>query len=728
MGVTLLLGLLLTQAPANQRVTSVELRLPPDTDPQVVADAPGLVAVRKGQELTQHAVRKTIERLIETGRLADVVVRAVDVADGVEVIIEAVPVRQLGDVYVDGNHAVSTTELLTAAKMEPGGEVSAERLAEAEEVMRALFARRGYRHVEVISQRTLVESRIDVVFTVLEGEPTRLKSVVFAGESGVAIEKLLGTLQLVPGSVVEQREIDAGLDRLRERLRKDHFYRARVDGPSYDADGNLQVPLFTGPQFQIRIDGNQTFSNTVVASVNNYDGQEALEESVIARIAQRMTSFYQHQGFHDVKVLPRVVVSPDGAKALLTFHIEEGRRVLVRSLRFVGNTAVTTRELTKVLAEVMRNGAPLGGSLPRTSDGLQSQGRVAEPASLNPFEPDPETVLVDDEWRDAASAMQSLYRDRGYLQATVILTDVEIGESGAQATFEIREGPRTDYKSVTVLGAPEGSIPADKSWVALGSPFSRRSLENVRQQIQTALNSKGWLFARVEATFKVENEIAAHATIRTVSGPQVQLGKVIVRGLKRTKESVVRRSLVLKEGKPLKPDDLLDTQRNLIGLGIFSSVDVRVLSPENVEAAKDVVIEVAEQKTFTGEFGFGYSYAEGLRGMVDGQFPNVGGQAISIAAHAQGEPVLRQRSGDQPGRRRERPAGVAADWRAGEHLGLQPGADAVRHRLASRPAVRKVVFDRRSSSPASRRRRVSTGRRRCGCRSSTSPRCATRWR
>ena len=90
MGVTLLLAVLLSQSPQAPIIVGVELRLPTGTEEALVKETPDLVALRKGQRLSVRAVQRTIERLMGTGRFADVVVFDYDALEDVSTLDEPV--------------------------------------------------------------------------------------------------------------------------------------------------------------------------------------------------------------------------------------------------------------------------------------------------------------------------------------------------------------------------------------------------------------------------------------------------------------------------------------------------------------------------------------------------------------------------------------------------------------------------------------------------------------
>ncbi len=269
------------------------------------------------------------------------------------------------------------------------------------------------------------------------------------------------------------------------------------------------------------------------------------------------------------------------------------------------------------------------------ADALDMQGRVKNPKRFDMPQPQIETVLVDSAYRDAAISMRALYRDRGYLDAQVELKPIELKNREAKVTFAVTEGRQVPFGEVKYEGVPDGFPLKERAWQPKGDPFSTRSLERIRQSTVTELSRRGYTYAKVDGEWVLDDRGQAGVTFTMVPGPQVHVGKIFVRGLYRTDEAVVRGQLVLTEGNTLSPDDLLDSQRNLIALGIFATAEVRLVSPETAEPVKDVLVELHEGKRLTGSWGLGYFLAEGPRAFVDGTYPNAFGEAVALQAHLQ---------------------------------------------------------------------------------------------
>jgi outer membrane protein insertion porin family len=643
MGVSLLLAALLAQAPVeiadagvpvDELVKEVELRLPAGGDPKLLEEARGLVLVPTGQRLSSRAVRRSIERLMETGRFADVEVFAEEMPGGLRVIFELRGKQTIGAIYVEGNVALTDTEVLAPTKLAPDSEFYPERATQARDAVLHVYRRRGYRDARVEVRETEGEAGIDVGFFVTEGLPTRLKAVVVAGDPGLSMSRLMRELELELVSVIDLSAIEAGLERLKETLRVEHFYRARVDPPQIEEGGVLVLPISAGPKIEFGFVGNAAFAPSALLRVIAWDGSELLDQTVADRLAAQLRNFYRYRGFHDVRVTVREQPGSAPRSAIVFFVIDEGPQLVVRSVTFVGNQGIASKELGAVLAEVVRVSTPASGTeVHPIDDPMRLEGRVKPPQFGDPPAPAPETVLVESAYHEAAKAMGRLYRERGYARASVLLDEVSFAREGATVRFSVFEGPQTLLRQVDFKGGPAGFPESSASAMSVGEPLSDRRLEQWKQALARELARKGFLYGSVEAEIRSEEEgTRADLIFNVLSGPQVTVGKVLIRGNQRTVEWVIRSQVEFKEGEPLDPENLYTSQRNLLGLGIFRGADVRILAPESHDAVKDIVVEVRERPRLSGEAGLGYFLAEGPRGIVDVEFPNLAGRAINLQA------------------------------------------------------------------------------------------------
>lgn len=640
MGVTLLLLALLAQTPAPEAPTiaGVEVRLPAGADRKLLERVPQLVTVRKGQALSRRAVERSIESLFATGKFADIEVQGRDVAEGVELIFILVPRQNIGAVFVEGTVELTRDEVIAASGLEVGSEYWPERAEHSAENVRALYQRRGFRAVEVRTEAAMVEGAVSIGFIVKEGEPSRVRAVSFSGEPGLPLRKVLDTLGVRPGEMLDLARLETGLEAVRGLYRRERYFRARVDLPEVGDDGRVVVPVVSGPRYDLIFSGNRLVSDSSLKWLLAYDGEETLDLALAERLAQRIERFYRFRGYHDVRVVPSEVLKPRTTQAALGFSIEEGAPLRVVSIGFEGAAVVSPSELQSVLRRVMEASAPVPPfELHSMGDPTDTEGRTSNVfADTLPSQP-MDTVFETDAWGEAAKAMMALYRERGHLKASVIFAGLELEGRLGRGRFVVQEGPQARFRAVQSEGLPPGFSSLSLASVKLGSPFSPGELQRIERGVSRELGRNGYLFASVSASYSLDAQgQLVDALISVSSGPQVKVRAVLPVGQVRTAEEIITLQATMKEGQPLDSESLFSTQSNLSNLGIFRSVQVEMLSPDRPEALKTILLKVRERPLFSGEFFFGYFFADGFRGGVEGSVNNIGGRAITLTGRLQG--------------------------------------------------------------------------------------------
>ncbi len=620
---------------AQERVTSVELHLPPGTDAAGLSEQ---IAVRQGQALSRREVRRSVERLFATDRFADVVVRSIPSKNGIQVVFELTPKRHIASLDVLGERLLTTAEVVNAAQLDEGEAYYPELIDRAVERITAVYRRKGYRRAQIDVELREGEAGLDVLLTIEEGEPTWVRGVTLGGNPGLPVARVVEALGIGVGQVLDTEQLERGIEQLKALYRQERFYRARVGEPEIleDAEGAIvALPVTAGPRYDFHFRGNRSFPQRMLRAILSYDGSETLDEAVMARMARRVATFYRYRGFSDVRVTPRELRSPNQARGIIGFDIDEGPPLHVEAIHFEGNEVLPDATLKRILADQIRAMEPVPlTEVPQSEDPLELEGRSRTGTRFPSPHPDPERVWVPEAWEEAARAMRDAYRQRGHLRADVVLqsAQINVARHTATVTFDITEGPQSRVVEIKYKGLPIGFDPSGAAQVRTGQPFRTSAVEDTRRALERALAREGYLFARVDG----ENALSADGREARVSfqvepGPRVRVGHVIVRGAKRTHEDVIRANLVVREGRVLDPEALFESQRNLVLLGTFRTVAVKLISPEVVEPTKDVVIEVRERPRIAGELGGGYSLADGPRLVGDLAYPNLFGTGTSLS-------------------------------------------------------------------------------------------------
>ena len=185
--------------------------------------------------------------------------------------------------------------------------------------------------------------------------------------------------------------------------------------------------------------------------------------------------------------------------------------------------------------------------------------------------------------RDLAR-VERLYRARGFYEAHARAGRVQkIDESHVRVSIVVDEGPAVTVRDIKVDGIV--ALPIDDAAAALavirrrlraGRNFDEERYEQARDGLLSAFTDRGYAFAKVEG--RVEVDLAHHVAdvfFTVTPGDVARLGSVSITGLGPLPEGPVRRALDLTENELYSTEKLEAAKRAVLGLGVFSEVEIQ---------------------------------------------------------------------------------------------------------------------------------------------------------
>jgi outer membrane protein insertion porin family/translocation and assembly module TamA len=299
--------------------------------------------------------------------------------------------------------------------------------------------------------------------------------------------------------------------------------------------------------------------------------------------------------------------------------------VVVKSLSFNGVTAVDEGRLRNALATRQSSRLPWG----RKSY-----------FNRNQFDQDLKRI-------------QAFYADRGYADARVTGTDVQLNDEqdAVEITLTIEEGEPVRIAAVEFVGF-EVITPGhlddirERMPLAMGEPRDRQEVNTTHELAVNELRDHGYPYAKVQTA-----EVSAGArqvTIRFEAEPGVlaRFGDVEIQGNRSVSENVIRRQLTFKPGDLYRRSVVQDTQRRLYGMALFQFVNVETVDPEKQDPVVRTRVTVAEGNHQRVNFGVGYGTEEHAR--LEGEYQHVNflGGARSAGVQARWSSLDRGLRGD----------------------------------------------------------------------------------
>jgi outer membrane protein assembly complex protein YaeT len=169
-----------------------------------------------------------------------------------------------------------------------------------------------------------------------------------------------------------------------------------------------------------------------------------------------------------------------------------------------------------------------------------------------------------------------------------------------------------------------------------GLPYRAAEVARSREALVAAWRRAGYLDARAQSEVLL-NEARDAARVRLVvePGERTIVEHVVLAGLDETRDVTVERELELAPGEAFSFERLLESQRRLLGLGIFERVQISELDPDRTRR-RDVVVSVLEAPRTSWSWGIGYSEQDKVRGSVEVVRRNLAGlgRTASVFARA----------------------------------------------------------------------------------------------
>ena len=234
----------------------------------------------------------------------------------------------------------------------------------------------------------------------------------------------------------------------------------------------------------------------------------------------------------------------------------------------------------------------------------------------------------------------------GYYQGSVsitinglVLDDPKLGdilsalpkENDAVCRVSFNLGPLYHLGNIQIDGSVPDSARGSLG-LASGAPAIATDVLAGGARLLTALENQGYAFAKVDPPVAGEDprKHALNVTFHVVTGPHVQIGEIRFEGLKRVHERLVRRRLLLHTGEPYSALAVERARKDLLTLGVFASVNVRLADSPDGEGRVPVTFQMEERPRHAVSLSGAYSSDLGGSAGVNWSDRNVRGNAEQL--------------------------------------------------------------------------------------------------
>ncbi|MET4388218.1 outer membrane protein insertion porin family [Bradyrhizobium sp. F1.4.3] len=304
-------------------------------------------------QLDQPTIDEGLKALIATGLFQDVRVNRV----GGHIVVSVVENAVIGRVAFEGNKKIKDEQLSAEVQSKPRGTYS-RAMVQSDTLRIAEIYRRSGRYdvrvtPEIIEQPS---NRVDLIFTIVEGAKTGVKSIEFIGNSAFSAARLHDVIKthesnllsfLGNNDIYDPDRVEADRDLIRRFYLKNGFADAQVVAAltEYDPDKKGFLVTFKieeGQQYRVgTVDFRSSIANFDASSMRSFSrvnvgslyNVELLEKST-----EEMQIEASRRGYAFAVIRPSGDRNFEAHTVSVVFNVDEGPRTYIERINLRGNT------------------------------------------------------------------------------------------------------------------------------------------------------------------------------------------------------------------------------------------------------------------------------------------------------------------------------------------------------------------------------------------------------
>ena len=448
-----------------------------------------------------------------------------------------------------------------------------------------------------------------------------IAEIHFDGNRRVESEAMLIELDSNVGELVTPSKLSRDLKAL---WALGFFEDVYVEGELTPAGAVLTYVVKERPTIRkLIVEGNSKVKLDDINEMLDIQRNSVLELGAVKANVEKIKALYTESGFFlaEVDYAVRPVEGQTG-KVDVVFVVNEAEEVIVRSITFVGNKALTDNKLRSVM--ITRIGGYFTVVSKKSGGVFNREAFVADYSNLRAFYAD--AGYFDADFEDVELALSP---DRRFVHLTVA---VDEGPQYKIGGISGREQTRAGEDALFPPGILSESI---DPVIREGDTASAGKLQLIQQDIERRYKDKGYAYVNVVPNYQQDREkLLLYVDYQIDKGPLVYIERVNIFGNDRTADKVIRREIVMREGELYAESAKEATQLRVLRLGYFE--DVQISTSRGSSDDRIVVnVEVVEKLTGTFQIGAGFSTIENFVLQAQIQYDNFLGRGTTVTLVAQ---------------------------------------------------------------------------------------------
>ena len=445
-----------------------------------------------------------------------------------------------------------------------------------------------------------------VALCLTSAKAQKIQSIRVEGNQRIETAAVLEAIKLNKGSVLRRQQIQ---DVIRSIYALDYFDDVAI---FFDEEtGELLIKLNEKKVVRsIVFKGNEKEKTEDLKEQLMLKVLDFLDEQKLADEREKLQAYYDDKGFYLVDIETKVEeISKTDVNVV--FNIQENRKVRIRRISFIGNEALSEKELKSVMFTRERDFLAF----------LSGAGTYRE-----------EMLLQDQQ------ILKDYYGKKGYIEVKIKPPTVQLSpdKRNLSVIFEVDEGDLYQIGNVDISGdlIQEKSELLEKVKIKKGEIADTSKIQSDIFVLSGVYADEGYAYANVIPQDRRNKETKiVDINYFIQPGQKVHVHQIRFVGNDSTRDKVLRREMEIVEGELFNRTKIQQSKANIERLALFE--EVKLTTPRSSkENAVDIVIEVKEKQTGTFSIGAGFNTLESFQVLGRIEKRNLFGYGVDISLDA----------------------------------------------------------------------------------------------
>jgi len=342
--------------------------------------------------------------------------------------------------------------------------------------------------------------------------------------------------------------------------------------------------------------------NPVVSSVT-YQGfkvlkKDRIDELVTLRVGsywsgnlrnqleRKLKAEYSTKGFSNASLEILEQALPEN-KIAITVRVEEGKRVAIKTVTFLGNESFDDKQLLRRMKTKPAN--------------FLRSGRFEQ----EKFDAD----LV---------SLANFYKKNGFIDVRVGPYELQsVSDRYSELVITLNEGIQYHFGALEISGNDNFSQEAIAGVFTLkgGEVFDQERFDRQLALVYSMYFDEGYIYTEIQPEYKKEGD-KLNVNLNVKENTRAKIRQIHFTGNRRTKEKVLRRQLEIAPGDYYRQSQVIRSQQNIYNLGFFEP-DIRVdYTRINNNGDIDLQIDVVDKSSGVANGGVGYNSQDKFVGQL----------------------------------------------------------------------------------------------------------------